>query len=111
MSIALKNFNGLNTPILRIQEDSVLRMLLVVCSAIALPSLVLMLFLDGWVQYVFAAIVAINIVVPVLAYFTTPPFPELPPEDFLMSRPQGAVGQVMLPLTQHVSVVKVSDKV
>ncbi len=111
MSITLRNSGGLNAPILRIQEDSALRMLLVVCSLILIPSLALTVVLDGWVQYVFVAIAALNIVVPVTAYFTSPPLPELPAEDFLMSRPHGAVGDVMLPVLQQGLVVKVSDNV
>jgi hypothetical protein len=113
MSIALRNFQGIHTPIQRIQEDSNLRMLLVICGLITAPSLVLVVFLTGWVQYVFALVLAINVAVPVMAYFASlnPPRP-LPDEDYAMSRgPQAALGGAELPLSQQVPAEKISDKV
>lgn len=113
MSIAIRNLQGIHTPIQRIQEDSNFRMLLVICGLITAPSLVLVVFLTGWVQYVFAAVVAVNVAVPVLAYFASlnPPRQELE-EDFAFSHaPQIAVEAVKLALNEKVPVEKVSDKV
>ena len=113
MSIALRNFQGMHTPIQRIQEDSNLRMLLVICGLITAPSLVLMVFLTGWIQYLFAVVVAINVAVPVMAYFASQmPARPLPDEEPIYSRaPQIAFEEVKLPLPESVPVVKVSDKV
>jgi len=103
----------MHTPIQRIQEDSNLRMLLVICGLITAPSLVLMVFLTGWIQYLFAAVVAINVAVPVMAYFAsqTPPRP-LADEEPLYSRAQQITfEEVKLPLPESVPVERVSDKV
>ena len=113
MSIALRNLHGVHTPIQRIQEDSNLRMLLVICGLITAPSLVLVVFLTGWVQYVFAAVVAINVAVPVMAYYVSlnPPT-RMPEEDYAFpSLRQIAFEEAKMPLTQQVPVEKVSDKV
>jgi hypothetical protein len=100
-------------PIQRIQADGNLRMLLVICGLITAPSLVLAVFLTGWVQYVFFLLVAINVAVPVLAYVASlnPPAP-MPEEDYVFSRaPQIMVAQAELPPSEHAPVEKVSDKV
>ena len=81
MSIALRNFNGTHTPIQRIQEDGNLRMLLLICAAIAVPSLVLAFFLTGWLQYVFVAIIAVNVAVPVMAYAASLNPPRAVPDE------------------------------
>lgn len=88
-------------------------MLLVICGLITAPSLVLVVFLTGWVQYVFVAVVAINVAVPLMAYYASlnPPS-RLPEEDFAVQRaPQIAFEEAKTPLTQQVPVEKVSDKV
>jgi hypothetical protein len=88
-------------------------MLLVICGLITAPSLVLAVFLTGWVQYVFVAVVAINVAVPVMAYYVSlnPPS-RLPEEDFASQRaPQITFEEAKTPLTQQVPVEKVSDKV
>src|SRR5579859_3250464 len=103
MSIALRNFQGVHTPIQRVQEDSNLRMLLVICGLIAVPSLVLVVFLTGWVQYVFAAVVVTNVAVPVMAYVASrnPPRQELE-DDYAFSRAAPiAFEEVELPLDEQ----------
>lgn len=113
MSIALRNFQGVHTPIQRVQEDSNLRMLLVICGLITAPSLVLVVFLTGWVQYVFAAVVAVNVAVPIMAYVASlnPPR-QMPEEDYAFSSaPQITVEKAALPRNEQVPVEKVSDKV
>jgi hypothetical protein len=113
MSIALRNFAVLHAPIQRIQEDSNLRMLLVICGLITAPSLALAFFLDGWLQYAFAAVIAINVAVPVMAYFASlhprharaeddPAFPVRSPLTF---------EQAHFPRREQVPAEKVSDKV
>lgn len=113
MSIALRNFSGLHTPIQRIQEDSNLRMLLVICGMITAPSLVLVFFLSGWVQYVFAAVVAINVAVPVLAYFASlnPPREVADEDPTFPVRSPLALEHAQLPHREQSPVEKVSDKV
>jgi len=109
MSIALRNFQGIHTPIQRLQEDSNLRMLLVICGLITLPSLVLAIFLTGWVQYVFAVVVAINVAVPVLAFLASLNPPQQSPEQD--DAPQTMVEDPEHPHAEQVPVAKVSDKV
>ncbi|GEM_PF-6076032 len=82
MTIALGNFNRVHTQAEPVQQDGNFRMLLTICGLVALPSLGLALFLGGWVQYLLFAVMAINIAVPVLAYFVSlHPRPVLPDED------------------------------
>jgi hypothetical protein len=88
-------------------------MLLVICGLITAPSLVLMVFLTGWVQYLFAIVVAINVAVPVMAYFASlnPPRPLSDEEPAYSRGPQITFEEVKLPLAESVPVEKVSDKV
>ena len=72
MSIAMRSFSGVKTPIRRVRADGTLRTLLVICCLIAAPSLVLMFFLSGWVLYVFASVLAVNLAVPAIAYYASP---------------------------------------
>jgi len=88
-------------------------MLLVICGLITAPSLVLVVFMTGWVQYVFAVVVAINVAVPVMAFFASlnPPH-QMPEEDYAFSRaPQIMVEDTKRPLNEQVPAEKVSDKV
>jgi O-antigen/teichoic acid export membrane protein len=113
MSIALRNFNEGHTPIQRIQEDSNLRMLLVICGLVAAPSLVLMFFLSGWVQYAFAAVIAINVAVPVMAYFSSLNPPSQQADEDLVYPVRSALTfeQAQLPQREQAPAEKVSDKV
>ncbi len=88
-------------------------MLLVICGLITLPSLALVVFLTGWVQYVFAVVVAINVAVPVLAFLASLNPPRQNSEqDYACSRaPQTMVEDTERPLNEQVPVAKVSDKV
>ena len=113
MSIALRNFNGIHTPIQRVQEDSNLRMLLLICGSIAAPSLVLAFFLSGWVQYVFVAIIAVNVAVPVMAYAASLNPPRVAPEEdsSLPLRPQIVLEEASLPVNDRLPAEKITDKV
>ena len=112
MSIALRNFSGTHTPIQRIQEDSNLRMLLVICGMIAAPSLLLTFFLSGWVLYVFVAIVAVNIVVPVMAYSASLMPPRAVGEDgSIPPRQQLLLEEAAFPVRNSVPAEKITDKV
>ena|ERR1700761_6154288 len=112
MSIALRNFTGTHTPIQRIQEDSNLRMLLVICGLIAAPSLVLTFFLSGWVLYVFVAIVAVNILVPVMAYVASLNPPRALDEDSsVLPRQQLVLEEATLPIGNSVPAEKITHQV
>lgn len=113
MSIALRNFNGIHTPIQRVQEDGNLRMLLLICGSIAVPSLVLAFFLTGWLQYVFVAIIVVNVAVPVMAYAASLNPPRaLPDEDSsLPLRERIALEEASLPVSDRLPAEKISDKV
>lgn len=113
MSIALRNFNGVHTPIQRVQEDSNFRMLLVICGSIAVPSLVLAFFLTGWLQYVFVAVIAVNVAVPVLAYAASLNQPRaLPDEESSLSlRQQIVLEEAPLSVNDRLPAEKFTDKV
>ena len=88
-------------------------MLLVICGLVTAPSLVLVFFLSGWVQYAFAAVVVINVAVPVMAYFASVnPSRELREEDLAFPiRSSLMLEQAQLPRRQHAPAEKVSDRV
>ncbi len=87
-------------------------MLVVICGLIAAPSMVVMVLLSGWVQYLFAGVAAINVAVPVVAYLAYRMPVRLPDDQPLYARaPQIAFDDVTLPLPESVPVEKVSDKV
>ena len=111
MSIALGNFNGIHTPVQRIQEDSNLRMLLIICGSIAAPSLVLAVFLSGWLQYLLVFVIAINIAVPVTAYLISLTPPCAPPDEDLSAQRRIPLEEATLPLKDRVPAEKVPDKV
>ena len=112
MSIALRNFQGIHTPIQRIQEDSNLRMLLVICGAIAAPSLILTFFLSGWVLYVFVAIAAVNVIVPIMAYAASLNPPRaLDDDSSVMPRQQLVLEEATLPIGNSVPAEKITHKV
>ena len=113
MSIALRTFNGIHTPIQRVQEDSNLRMLLVICGSIAAPSLVLAFFLTGWLQYVFVAIIAANVAVPVMAYAASlnPPRAMPDQDSSLLPREHIALEEASLSVSDRLPAEKIADKV
>ncbi len=87
---------------------------MVICGFIAGPSLILMYFLSGWVLYVFAVVVAVNLAVPALAYYVslTPPR-QRPEEDrSLAHQPEIVLEPVTaLPMREHAVAETVSDKI
>lgn len=113
MSIALRNFIGVHTPIQRVQEDSNFRMLLVICGSIAVPSLVLAFFLTGWLQYVFVAVIAVNMAVPVVAYAASlnPPRALQDEDSSLPLRQQIVIEEAALPVIDRLPAEKLTDKV
>ncbi len=114
MSIAMRSFSGVNSPVRSVQDESGLRTLMVICGFIAGPSLILMFFLSGWVLYVFAAVVAVNLTVPALAYYVslTPPR-QRPEEDRSPAhQPEIVLEPVAaLPMRQSAVAETVSDKI
>ena len=110
MTIALRNFNGTPTPIRCIQENGNLRILLVICGSIAVPSLALAFFLGGWLQYVFVAVIAVNIAVPVIAYAASLHPPGAMPEED-PARQRLVFEDTALPVIDRVSAEKITDKV
>ena len=82
MSIALGDFNRLQAPVQRVQEDGNFRILLLICGLVTAPSLALAFFLGGWVQYLLYVVVAADLAVVVTAYLASLNPPRaLPDED------------------------------
>lgn len=114
MSIAIRSYSGVNTPVQQVQEDNGLRTLMVICGLIAGPSLVLMLFLSGWVLYVFAVVVVVNLAVPAVAYYVSlnPPRQRLEEDRILAHQPEIVLEPVAaLPLRESVVAERVADKI
>lgn len=114
MSIAIRSFSGVNTPVRTEKEDSGLRTLMVICGLIAGPSLVLMYFLSGWVLYAFAIVVMVNLAVPAVAYYVSLNPPRQRPEEdrTLAHQPEIVLEPVAaLPMRESAVVQTVSDQV
>jgi len=51
------------------QLDDNLKILLLICAVIALPSVALMLLLDGWIRILFEVVIIVNLGVLGMAYY------------------------------------------